>query len=85
MLSGEARQRSCLGLVQIHLVPEQVTDVGNAVLDHGRALEAEPPGNHPHSGGQAHRRQHFWAEHAAVADFSPLAEVRVVAKNLRAN
>ena len=61
---------------------EQVADVGNAVLDHGGPLEAEPPGNDPHSGRQAHGRQHFRAEHPAVADFRPLAEVRVVAEDL---
>lgn len=53
------------------------------VLYHGGTLEGKAPGDDAHAGGQAHGRQHLGAEHAAVADFSPALEVRVIAKDLK--
>lgn len=71
-----------LGHVELDLVPEQVADVLDAVLDHGRPLQRQAPRNDAHAVRQAHRPQHLWPEDARVADFCPLLEVWVVAEDL---
>lgn len=61
---------------------EQVADVLDLVLDHGRSLEREPPGDHPDVFGQAHRPEHLGSEHPTVANLGPFFQLRVVPENL---
>ncbi len=42
---------------------------------HGIPFQGQSPGNHGDILRQAHRAQHFWPEHAGVADFDPLAQL----------
>lgn len=51
--------------------------------DHGRPLEADAPAVDVDVLREAHRRQHLWAEHAAVADFDPFVEERVEGEDLQ--
>lgn len=67
----ELANRRRLRPVQRRLVAKQLPDVADAVLDHGRALEGEPPSDDPHPFGEAHGAEHFGAEDARVADLGP--------------
>ena len=69
---------------QIHLMPQQLPDIPNAVLDHRRSLKTQPPPINPHILRQTHRLQHLGSEHAAVANLHPLIQSLVEAKNLHA-
>lgn len=59
---------------QVQLVPHQITDIINAVLDHCGALGAEPPCNDLDVGGKAERQEHFRPENTAVANLHVLVE-----------
>lgn len=47
-----------------NLVAEQISNVVDAVVDHGGSLQAESPGDNAHIFWQAHRPQHFWPENS---------------------
>jgi len=47
----------------VYLVPEEIPNVLNAVVDHSGSLETQSPGDDRHILGQAHRLEHLWAEH----------------------
>lgn len=68
--------------VEIDLVAKQVANVADAVLDHGRTLERQTPGDDAHILGQSHRAQHFWAKHARIANLDPALELGREAKDL---
>ena len=76
--------RVLLYKVQIYLVAEQLADVGDAVLDHGRPLQTQAKAVYHHVWGQAHGLEHLGAEDAAVADLDELVELLVVAEDLHA-
>ena len=69
---------------EVHLVPHQVPDVVEAVLDHGGSLQAEAPGDHVHVLREPHGQQHLGSEDPAVADLDPLGQPLVVAEYLHA-
>ena len=60
---------------------EEVSDVVDAVIDHGRALQAETPGHHRHILGKTHGLEHLRTEDSRVADFDPLLELWVEAED----
>jgi hypothetical protein len=79
--------------VEIDLVAEQFSDVGNAIpsccqqisivhymysLDHGRSLKTQTPPIYSHILGQTHWLQHLRSEHATVTDLNPLLETIMV-------
>lgn len=57
--SVETANRRRLGAVKVRLVSKQLSDVGDAVLDHGGPLEAQPPSDHAHilNGGKEHHEK----------------------------
>ena len=61
---------------------KEITNVLNAVLDHGRAFQREAPGNDPNVLRKAHRSKHFGTEHTRIANLGPLFKVGVVAEDL---
>ena len=60
---------------EVDLVAKQVTNVVNAVQDHGGPLQPEAPCDDVHILGEAHRPQHLRAEHATVAHLYPLLQL----------
>ena len=70
--------------ILLYLVTHKVPDVVNPVLDHGRPLQAEPPGDHIDVLGEAHGQQHLGPEHPGVPDLDPLAQTLVIAEYLHA-
>lgn len=58
---------------QIDLMPQQLPYIPDPILNHRRPLQTQPPPIHAHLPRQPHRLQHLRAEHAAIADFHPLA------------
>ena len=92
---GDLSLHPVIGLVQptqgvpphhteVHAVSNQVSDVVQAVLDHGGSLQAEPPGDHVHVLGQPHGEQHLGSEDPTVTDLHPLGQTLVVAEYLHA-
>mmetsp|Transcript_6548 Transcript_6548/g.20442 ORF Transcript_6548/g.20442 Transcript_6548/m.20442 type:complete len:390 (-) Transcript_6548:118-1287(-) len=79
---SEEAHGSLLGASDVGLVAEEVADVRDAVLDHGRTLQRQAPGDDSDVGRQAHGREHLRPEYARIADFGPLLEVGVVAEDL---
>ena len=69
------------GALQADLVTEQVSNVVDIVLNHGRSLQTETPGNNADIGVEAHRLEHFRAEDTTVADFDPFLEGGLVAED----
>ena len=69
---------------QVDLVAQQLADVGDAVFDHGRPLQAQSESVYPQVLGQAHRLQHLRPEHTTVADLDELVQTFVVAEDLHA-
>ena len=61
---------------------EKVADVLDLVLDHGRSLQGQTPGDDSNVLRETHGPQHLWPEHAAVADLRPFAQLRVISKDL---
>lgn len=71
-----------LDKVEIDLVAQQVTNVGDGVLDHSGPLQTETEAVDPEIPGQTHALEHLGAEHARVANLDPLGEALVEAKDL---
>ena len=67
--------------LKLDLVPKQLPDILDAVLDHRRPLQRQAPGEDAHIWRQAHGQEHLGAEDSRVADFCPLFEVGVVPKD----
>lgn len=70
------------GPCHIHFVPKEISNVLNAILDHGGTLQREAPSNYPHIWWQSHRHQHFRTENTRVSNLCPLLQVRMIAENL---
>lgn len=70
-----------LGGGEADLVPEQVPDVVDPVVDHRRSFQTESPGDHAHVFRQAHGPQHLRAENPGVSDFYPALELGVVTED----
>ena len=77
-------RRITLHKVQIHLMPQQLPNILDAVLDHRRSLQTQTPTIDPHIRRQTHRLQHLRSEHAAVANLYPLIQPFMEAENLHA-
>ena len=80
--SIEPAYRRCLSPREFDLVPEEVPDVLDPVLDHRGPLEAEAPSDHSDIGGETHGGKHLGPEHAGVSNLGPLLEVGVVSEDL---
>ena len=63
-------------------MPQQLPDIVDLVLDHGRPLQAETKPADAQVLGHAHGCQHLRPEHAAVANLNPLLEPSVETKDL---
>ena len=82
LLLIETHSRQIPDPVQIDLVPEQLTNVRDTVLHHGRALKGQTETVDAHVFGQTHGLQHLRSEHAGVTDLNPLLEALVVPEDL---
>ena len=78
----EASDAGLADEAEVDLVAEELVDIVDAILNHGRALEGQAPRDARHVVVEAHRLEHLGAEHAAVADLDPLLEASVVAEDL---
>ena len=83
ILSALEHTNGCiLRQTHIHLVAEQISNVVDAILDHGWSFQRQSPGNDAHVLRQTHGRQHLRLEHARVSNLRPLLEIRVVSEDL---
>lgn len=57
---------------------KQVSNVANAVQNHGGSFQGKSPGNDIDSFRDAHGSQHFWPEHATISHFHPFSELLAV-------
>src|SRR5699024_3513525 len=55
--------RTVVHNLQVHLMADQITNVIDAILDHGGSLEAQSPAEHIHILGQSH-----WSKHLGPKD-----------------
>lgn len=82
VLQAHAADGVGLDHAEADFVSKEVTDVVDAVQDHGGSLQGQAPGDHVDVSRQAHGLQHLRPEHAAVAHLHPLAQLlRVPAVN----
>jgi len=62
---------------------DKCPDVVDAIPNHCRPLQTQPPSVHTDVRRESHRLQHFRSEHPAVADLDPLVQHRMEGKNLQ--
>lgn len=63
---------------------KQLTNVGDAVLDHGGTLQTQTPAKDAHVLGKTHGLEHLRAEHATVANLDQFVQALVVAEDFHA-
>ena len=63
---------------------EQVANVLDIVVDHGRAFKTQTPSDDGDILGQPHGFKHLGPENTRIADFNPLFQLRMEAKDLQA-
>lgn len=61
---------------------EKFSNVVNPVVDHGRALKRETPGDYADILRQTHGTEHLWTEDTRVTDFNPALELGVETEDL---
>ena len=80
----QPNRRITLHKPQIHLMPQQLPNIPNPILNHRRSLQTQSPSINPQILRQAHRLQHLRSEHAAIANLDPLIQSLMEAKDLHA-
>ena len=61
---------------------QQLSDITDTILHHGRPLKRKSKSVHTHILGQAHGFQHLRPEHARVTNLEPLLQTSMVAEDL---
>ena len=64
------------------LVTEKISNIGQAVINHGRSLKRQTPSDNSHVLWKSHWSEHLWAEDTRVADFDPSLELRMESEDL---
>lgn len=62
---------------------EQISDIGQTIVDHRGSLKTQAPGNDTDVLRKTHGAEHLRSENTRVSDFNPALELRVEAENFK--
>jgi hypothetical protein len=64
-------------------VTEQISDIGQTIVDHRGSLKTQAPRNDTDVLGKTHGAEHLRSENTRVSDFNPALELRVETENFK--
>ena len=78
---GDTTKRIRLNHSKVNLMTNQVTNVVNVVLDHGRPFQTQTPSNDTDTRRKSHRLKHLRPKDTRVADFHPSLHTIMISKD----